>query len=335
MFGKMRYPTLAVAELLLTLRIARTSYLFWSHFLEAHRNDTNLVLQYCPMKTWLILILLALPVQQPNGRQENAPEKHEKAGKQSPEPSTKSIGTAAPSPITQVSITPQKASSDNQKHNSLLEQLFEALVANWPLVVIGLLGTWAALRTLKAIQVQARIMKKQTKAAEDAAKAAKENTEFLINSERGWMVASNPSIGNRGNLIYSCRVKNIGKTPCKIVEMGAQFRKIDSIKQIPPIPEYGDTMLFNQIVVAPNDSIPTMDAELLPPLLAGEFNAINSGKLFIYRYGFVKYLDIFDKDGNNIREARFCHCLEAFEESDSGFVIRPCIEAPAEYHRAT
>jgi hypothetical protein len=214
-------------------------------------------------------------------------------------------------------------------------------IFNGILAVAAIIGICYAYKTLCFIRNQIGVMERQTKATEVAAKAAqdnaqaaKENSEFLVGSERGWMVTRLPSMNSdRGKIVYSCFIQNTGKTPCRIVKMGIRISKTDSFAKIPLIPDYGEAKHFNQILVAPIDSIHTEKAELL--LVDNEFQDVFSGKLFLYGYGFVRYLDIFARDERDIRETRFCHCSQAPEPGESGLIVRPCIEAPPEYHRAT
>lgn len=167
-------------------------------------------------------------------------------------------------------------------------------------------------------------------------RAINRQTTVTQSSQRGWMVSSRPYIGpdSFNNLFYNCRAKNIGQTSCKILESGVGFSRTDSLANIPPVPIYSKKTQFNEIVVAPREWI-AVKTELSPPLKAGEYEAMRDGKLFIYGYAFVKYLDIFSKTKEDIRETRFCHRCQAPPPGTPGYIINPCIEAPREYHKAT
>jgi hypothetical protein len=232
--------------------------------------------------------------------------------------------------------------------------------ANLPtiyLVFIGIGGILAAFRTLGTIQQQtahisrqALSMRRQTtilrnsvRAARKGAKAALLNAQAVIDSERAWMVGmaaghrlNEPPNGNN-NLRYNCKITNIGRTPSKILEVGLAFRKVDSLKNIPPNPTYspGDITPFNKITVVPSDFIP-VSTTLVPHLSLEEFAAFRGKNLHLYGYGYVKYLDVFSGNKEEVRESRFCHHYYipfAKERTEEGF--RPCIEAPPEYHEAT
>ena len=68
-----------------------------------------------------------------------------------------------------------------------IKHLIDPLIANWPLVAVGLIASYLALRTLKEIQ-------KQTSATEKAALAAQASAESLISSERAWVLVENATI---------------------------------------------------------------------------------------------------------------------------------------------
>jgi len=113
--------------------------------------------------------------------------------------------------------------------------------AYWPtafLACIGLAGTIIAVRTL-------RVIERQTKAAEDAAEAAKNNAQAVINSERAWVVPELHPHSYQGkdgrwyaedrvpfstadvlagkHLIYSLRVTNRGKTPAQLLKFDTGY----------------------------------------------------------------------------------------------------------------
>jgi len=201
------------------------------------------------------------------------------------------------------------------------------------LALVGILGIGLAYWTLT-------ILKRQTEVAEDAAEAALLNAQAFINSERAWMAGFRtdqkfdvrPPEGQ--NIAYSCILKNVGQTPSRILEVGLGFSKITSFSQIAPEPVYAERQQFNRMLVVPNDSF-TVSVGLIPQLISGEYESIRKEKLFVYGYGFVKYLDMFSRDDKNIRETRFCHCYQVAKTGEPFEGFRPCIEAPDSYHKAT
>jgi len=158
-------------------------------------------------------------------------------------------------------------------------------------------------------------------------------------TERAWMVSFEPEMlfhGATSNVFYKCKVTNVGRTPSRIIETGIGFGATTSLSQLPLPPAYAERIKYNRIVVAPNDFI-TMHGQLSPQFSSDNQRAVQSGELFLYAYGFVRYLDVFGRGERDIRETRFCHCSDTRLSRDyaNGYPPRPCIEAPSEYHRAT
>ena len=160
------------------------------------------------------------------------------------------------------------------------------------LVVVGLCQILFLWRTVKATQ--------------DNASAAKLSAEGLINSERAWMAGFSErkqqfATASSENIGYICYVKNTGKTPSRILEIGIAFRKTDSLGNIPQEPAYREEekTSFNTIVVPPDDSIP-ISANLSPPFTGDDYVSFRDRRLFIYGYGFVRYLDVFDKQRESL-----------------------------------
>jgi hypothetical protein len=116
-----------------------------------------------------------------------------------------------------------------------------AFWATIALALVGFVGIGVGIRTL-------RILKRQTKAAEDATKAALQNTQALINAERAWIMvelewpdSSGPTqtVSNSGEAITSVpfllRCFNEGKTPCWVTRKRVCAQIVDSIPEKPEI----------------------------------------------------------------------------------------------------
>jgi hypothetical protein len=158
-------------------------------------------------------------------------------------------------------------------------------------------------------------------------------------TDRAWMVTFEPEIlfdGATSNVFYRCKITNIGRTPSRIVETGIGFGTATDLSQLPSPPAYTERIQYNRIVVAPDDSI-SMRIELCPPLSREDAQSIQAGKLFLYAYGFVRYLDVFGSRKRHTKETRFCHCSDTrlSLRYANEYPSRPCIEAPSEYHWAT
>ena len=158
-------------------------------------------------------------------------------------------------------------------------------------------------------------------------------------TERAWMVTFRPQMlfdGRTTNAIYKCDITNVGRTPSRIVETGIGLGKAVDLSKLPMVPPYSHRIQFNRIVVAPNDSYP-IGIALSPPLSDEDWQAIRDGKLFLYACGFVRYLDVFGTRKRHIKETRFCHCSDIRLSLNyaNEIPVRPCMEAPSQYHKAT
>jgi hypothetical protein len=202
--------------------------------------------------------------------------------------------------------------------------------ANWALAIIGMGATVAAFRTL-------RILKRQTKAAEDAAIAAranaetaKANTKAVINSERAWVLADNigklpeftPTTNKLEILWIHVPIKNFGKTVARITRIFglALIKKMDDPLPLPQEPEYAGPRTCD-IVLPPNATY-RLDVGV------GTFNltGVKQGMDTFYIYGFVDYVDL----GNCTRQSRFCyiyHIPVGFNLDPEGFY--PCANLSA------
>lgn len=116
-----------------------------------------------------------------------------------------------------------------------------AFWATIALVVVGFAGIGVGLGTLL-------ILKRQTKAAEDAAEAALLNVKALIKSERAWVMvdlewpnSSKPThtVGNSGepftSVPFLLRCFNEGRTPCWITRKRICAQIVDKIPERPEL----------------------------------------------------------------------------------------------------
>lgn len=166
-------------------------------------------------------------------------------------------------------------------------------------------------------------------------------TKAFRQSERAWMIVNpifeklaSPPVGQNQNLLYPVSIKNCGKTPATIVEAGVAFRKIDSLSHIPKVPLFEKTEItsLNALLLVPQDSFLLTAPEVT--WTREEYGAVHRhpAELFLYAYGFVKYLDAFGKP----HESWFCHHYYVSEPQDPdirGF--QRYVKAPAIYSKAT
>ena len=153
------------------------------------------------MRAWLIIVLMAAF---PFHTQNNPSFGHQRQAKESIYP------TAAL--YIQVATAPQQDGSQNKQDESLCERLLDALVSQWPLVLLGIATLFVVgyqaremaratqamhdstkevkrqadimERQTGAIEKQAGLMERQASAGEKAATAAFLNAQTMINSER-------------------------------------------------------------------------------------------------------------------------------------------------------
>jgi hypothetical protein len=155
------------------------------------------------------------------------------------------------------------------------------------LAIAGIIGIYIALKTLKAIELQARAMM-------DAGCAL-----CLVDWEN--FIHLNPDVPN-GVLAHAfrCHVKNVGKSPAFVEKVAARFIVIKSLDDLPPEPQYlqprdlasvSEPLLVDQ----------TYDRAIYAPIESNlsytELEAEHrSGKCLLYAYGFVRYSDVYGRE---------------------------------------
>jgi hypothetical protein len=183
----------------------------------------------------------------------------------------------------------------------LSKRIFDPLVINWPLVIVGILGVLAALRTLTAIQRQAEIMERQTKSTQDAAEAAKINAEALINSERAWVFVEKAEVRSSARkfqvLDVFPTIKNHGKTVARINHIYSTMTILQIDEDLPREPVYRHGQRFNFSLYPNGESQPIGIA-----IGAEDFGSIRSRMFKLWLYGKIEYLDFQGRE----RTSGFC-----------------------------
>jgi hypothetical protein len=188
------------------------------------------------------------------------------------------------------------------------------------LVVVGGLGVFFAIKTLRTIERQARSMRYQTthlknavvaareqaKAAKTSADAALLNAQAVLNSERAWLFTEI----NRGEMLdgsgINMVVKNSGRTPARVLAIRHNSIIIPSTGELPETPDYGPAAQFETVVVLlPEGHLSVEQIELNPIMWRSIDPGIDDGPKRVFVYGIVEYRDVFS--GSSIHETRFCY----------------------------
>ncbi|MFZ1086867.1 MAG: hypothetical protein WAN35_18030 [Terracidiphilus sp.] len=157
------------------------------------------------------------------------------------------------------------------------ELLAPANIPNWFLVIVGAVTGWFVYKTLRAIKKQADIMETgakdaresgaeatrialaTAKAAQASADAALKTVQVMIDSERPWVIASmeqskGSCLLDNGNVRFTWTVKNVGKSPAKLIEAGAMV-SLDTMG--PPLDKIQYKMEpLDERILVPGDSAP-------------------------------------------------------------------------------
>lgn len=184
------------------------------------------------------------------------------------------------------------------------------------LILVGIGGVLAALRTLVAIENQVAV---------------------LISSERAWVLVEigelppfKPDPNALEILWIHPTIKNFGKTPARITRVRGIVKLIPEGGQLPAVPEYVLGQGFDEqvdLVMPPNSP--------MQPRLAvtgQEFIEVQEQKKVLYVHGSVDYRDL----GGKERSSAYCYAYViqgGYSPAKSGFY--PTLNAPAAYTTCT
>jgi hypothetical protein len=240
------------------------------------------------------------------------------------------------------------------------------ILPNWILMAVGIFGTVAAFLTLWVIYEQAKAAQADSReairltgilaeaarssadAGKETAKATAQNAdatnktiENLMIGQRAWVVASIGKIAdfipspNRLELLWVMPTfTNCGKTPARIIRVRAREHQVPTMDDLPAKPTYegkGDPSVIvskfdGNLLLPPNAAIQPITIGIS----SSDFPAIWMGKPVLYLYGFVDYLDVYDRAWTT----NFCFLYNVpagFNPNPKGFYIG----GPAVYNVAT
>jgi hypothetical protein len=238
-------------------------------------------------------------------------QKYGRGGNQAATPSV-----ASPNPQPTPHIEQNRPTGEPERFHS--ESLWKPLRDNWPLVVVGVLGIWAALGTLKVIERQADAMM-------DADCAM-----FLVLWEN--FIHINPNSNGVSGHYFRWTFQNVGKTPGFIKQFGCRFIPIRNLGDLPPEPKYLNPVDADSEVepVIPGKSYErliyaALETDLPHQEMEEKYRTKNC---LLYAYGFVKYWDMYGR----VQETRFgamFECGPIFSSYDDKFRLA----GPKSYNR--
>jgi hypothetical protein len=139
------------------------------------------------------------------------------------------------------------------------------------------------------------------------AKAAKISAEALMNSERAWVIVDADGrtkpiehIPGQPANVFNFFVWNTGKTPASVTFTRSEFKKIESLDDLPNIPKYrsGNLGTYSSNMLAPVGPKKMGSLNIIiqgPELDLVAFNALLTHQFFIYVHGEIEYADVFEK----------------------------------------
>lgn len=199
------------------------------------------------------------------------------------------------------------------------------LVCTIILTLVGIVGTCAAIKTLKQIKRQADTLVEHAEhfdnlasAAATNAVAAKASADALMNSDRAWLLVDMVETkltfleaqwvaGCPSPIYFTYRIRNYGKTPAQIYSIMTRY-DLDTSRDTPP-----RTDIYHAYT-------PEHYPWILPPgrkhigsqhlngawLTGQQFNEVKNRAAFLWAYGVIFYRDVYGRD----LHTRFCYRYE-------------------------
>ena len=207
----------------------------------------------------------------------------------------------------------------------------------WIASLIAIIGTFVAVCTLFAIKREAIEIQDVAKAAAKNADATHKTVEALMMGQRAWVIVTIgdiPPFTPEPNTLEILWVKptfiNCGKTPARITRIRAREHQVSKVDELPEEPIYEGTGIIvakfdGNAFLPPNANVQPVNVGIS----GSDFVPIRQGKSVLYLYGFVDYLDVYDRQ----RTTRFCfiyHVPGGFNPSPEAFYLG----GPARYNEA-
>jgi hypothetical protein len=219
------------------------------------------------------------------------------------------------------------------------EVAIKAVISNWPLIIIYIVGTCAAIKTFRAFVIQIKEMNRQTVAMRIAADASQKSAEALINSERAWILVDIPSFETpnfdpeRLQIFWIFpAIMNHGRSVARIKRVKGALALLPEGNTLPAVPEYPRGPSFDDRV---DILLPPKTAPLQPhlPITAKEWQDVQDSKISLFVYGLVEYFD-----GVSKTQRLTSYCLSfvikaGYSPAETGFY--PYLKAPKAYTECT
>jgi hypothetical protein len=194
------------------------------------------------------------------------------------------------------------------------------------LALVGYAGIMLALSVVKKIERQTKFGETAATAAAESAQAALLHAQFILHSERPWVlvtVVPSPSIENGFTVVAT----NRGRSPARIVGLANETRIAANEASLPGIPEYSPAdaeMPAVSIILLPGESMN------IRAFSRGDVNGVcgTEEKLQlietwaerIFLYGKIDYKNLMEPTEETAHETRWC-CRYIHGRQGSGLVM--------------
>lgn len=226
-------------------------------------------------------------------------------------------------------ISKEEADQTQKKEN------LDASSKRWTVILTGVIA-FSALVQIFIYLRQTGLMKSSLRETAKAAQAASDNASALIGIERPWLLIENlkiPAYTNfsdpvrlEGKFLY--KIWNYGKTPARVCALKMRL-EIGNSPDIPPNPS--EVFGIPDFAVNPHiipQGVDRAHTELIhpnrEPFKATENRDLANELIFLWAYGFVRYLDVH----GGYYETRICY---RYDFSSQGLILA----GPPEYNNAT
>jgi hypothetical protein len=157
---------------------------------------------------------------------------------------------------------------------------------------------WPEGTTVCALILTLIVVAWQSTETKDAAEAARLSAQYLVNSERPWIMAEVERDPRRPHF-YQIKIRNYGRTPARFLSGDASYTVVKSPDSLPGSPAYSSPMVLPaQLLIAPDNGFPVPHGYSISDLIK------DPGSETLIIYGRVLYEDMIV--AGSIHETRWC-----------------------------